>query len=1248
MASDPCLPYVSRVPLSWVDTTGPAAHWLDGTLLFVDVAGFTALSERLSVLGKAGAEELTDLLDGAFARLLAAAYEDGGSLLSFGGDALLLFFHGPSHQQRAAHAAGVIKRRPAEMGVLETSVGGVRLKLSMGAHSGRFLFLVTGEDSRVVLLLGPDATATVRLEQQATAGQVRVGPALAAAVPESVRDGLLVRTPRPVVVQSSFELDEPATPPSRYLSPALREHISGRPTSEHRRVAVGFLQIRGTDALLASDTTRALEALDEVVVTAQRAAAEFGVCLLGSDVDADGAKLILVGGAPRATEHEEERLLRACRTVLDLDTPLQLRSGVTAGHVFVGDVGPSYRRAFTVMGDRVNLAARLMASAAPGELRTTPKVLAASSTLFRTAALEPLRLKGIAEPVEAVAVGAPLGQVHAEGASSLVGRDEELATVEALLGHGAVIEVVGEAGSGKSALLGEVLARTQLPTLRVAAAPYEAATPYGLVKRVLRYLLGVDAEADPREVGRRASELLHELSAMDLALVLIAADAELDGDGPANGPVVQDDLFLQRLARSVLRALELLVIGPALLVVEDVQWSDPQSLQLLKSVSDHLDDHPWVLAVSRRPGGTSPLRGTRIELGPLTDEAATDLVHELTAEAPLPPHRVAALVARSGGNPLFLTELVRTSRDVDDLPDTVEGVVNARLDALPAYLRTMLRQAAVLGASFDLDVLGELAGFVPDREEWRMLEGLLERQGSRAVFASEMFRDVAYASLLFRDRRDLHRTAGKALAARGSADIELLALHAAEAHDDELSWRYGMEAGRRAGARGAHAQAVEAFRRALTAHARGHLGPAEETWHTHALLADALVRAGSPAEALSSYRRARRLCPRPDDPRLCHGEALARIELGQHAGARTWLTRGLRSVTADEEDVALQLLESQAGVQYRQGRYTGALRTLSRILKTTQGTRHLRSYAHAYDLTHLVLTTVGDPRRVEFRTEALAIYEDLQDVTGLAKVLNNLGNDAYYEGRWTEAVALLERSRQYEEADANDVGAAISDANISEMLVDQGLYDDAHRRLTRALRTFVADDFRIGCAEVLNHLGRLELRRSRYDEAAAHLAAAREAVVETGADSMLPDVLVREAELDVLRGRVDAAEQTLDELDQNPEVRAEMALITGRLRAAVAARRGQDDLAESLLRATIASSDASAPLSAALARHSLAMVLARRGDPEEETHRFAALETLRRLGVVQFRDPLAGDDLIVIALPPAVVDLSQRRTRVAV
>jgi class 3 adenylate cyclase len=205
MTGDAYLPYVSRLPLSWPDSDGPVPHWVDGTLLFVDVAGFTALSERLAKTGRAGAEELTDLLNGAFARLLAAAYENGGSLLSFGGDALLLFFEGADHHRRAAHAAGVMRRKPAELGALKTTVGAVRLKLSMGAHSGRFLFLVTGGDSRVVLLLGPDATATVRLEQRATGGQVMMGAALAAEVPEAAGPldegaALLLRTPRPPLV----------------------------------------------------------------------------------------------------------------------------------------------------------------------------------------------------------------------------------------------------------------------------------------------------------------------------------------------------------------------------------------------------------------------------------------------------------------------------------------------------------------------------------------------------------------------------------------------------------------------------------------------------------------------------------------------------------------------------------------------------------------------------------------------------------------------------------------------------------------------------------------------------------------------------------------------------------------------------------------------------------------------------------------------------------------------------------------
>jgi class 3 adenylate cyclase/tetratricopeptide (TPR) repeat protein len=1253
VSPDPYLPYVSRVPLSWVDSPGPSAHWLDGTLVFVDVAGFTALSERLARQGRAGAEELTDLLGVAFAQLLAVAYDDGGSLLSFGGDALLIFFTGPDHARRGAHAAAAISRKPAELGALPSSAGPVRLKLSMGAHSGRYCFLATGEESRVVMLLGEDVTRTVRLEQRANGGQVLLGASLALEVPEAVGEivdgaALLLRRPRPPLVGDPAPLGELRTPASRFLSPMLREHIAGQASSEHRRVAVGFLQLRGTDALLARDALGALEAVDEVVRTAQSAAAEYGVCILGSDVDADGAKLMLVAGAPRANEHEEERLLRMCRAVLDLDTPLALRAGVTAGHVFAGDVGPPYRRTFTVMGERVNLAARLMGSAAPGELRTTPSVLAASSTRFDVTALDPLVLKGIREPVEALVVGAAQGQVEETG-SELFGRDDELRVLREALERpvGGSVELVGDAGSGKSALLATLLGSATCPTLRVAAAPYETATPFGLVKRVLRYLIGVDAEAEARETGRRVAEALSPLGAVDLALILVAADGELDGDGPAAGPPLQDDLFAQRLARAVRRTLELLVPGKALLVVEDVQWADPSSIALLRSIADHLRETPWLLCASRRPSGSSPGkamlgRGEVLWLAPLTPEAATALVHHLTVDTPMTPHRVAALVARSGGNPLFLTELVRVAGSAEDLPESVEAVVHARLDALPTYLRTMLRQAAVLGVVFDLDLLSEIAGFVPDRTEWRQLEGLLERHGSRGEFSSDMYREVAYASLLFRARRALHREAGRILASRGSADVELLALHAAEAQDDELTWRYAASAGHRAAARGAHEAAVTSFERAVVAHHRGRLGAAAETVPVLRSLGDALLRAGRPGEAQAAYRKGRGASPRGPlgDPSLLYGEAKARYERGELGQTRRWITNGLRAAVAGDDDAVLQLLELEASLQLRQGKYVSAERTCQRIIDLTEGTDQLRANAHARDLLHLVLTTVGDPRRAQHRSRALEIYTQLGDVHGQAHVLNNLGMDAYYEGRWTEASELFERSRVAEEEDANDVGAAVSDMNAAEVLLDQGTFDPAHERLMRALRTFLADDFRIGTATVFTYLGRLETRRGRFDEAASHLRAAREAVTEMGADSLLPDVVVREAELAVCSGLVEAASERLDELDRLPDVGSEMRVMSLRFRAAVAARQGQDSLSEQQLREAVALETGTGRFSGALARHSLAVVLARRGDPEAETHRHAALESLRRLGVHQFRDPLAGDDLVVIALPPAVVDLT--------
>ena len=201
-------PYVPRLLLEWRSPSqGPHHRTEDASMAFVDISGFTAMSERLARLGKEGAEEVTEVIGSIFTRLLGVAYENGGSLLKFGGDALLLFFTGASHEVRAAHAAAGMRRGLREIGRIRTSVGIAGLRMHVGIHSGPFDLFVVGEMFRDLVIAGPHATRTVEMESAAVAGEIVVSDRTAAALPPSVlgedRDGgrLLVRSPRPPLMR---------------------------------------------------------------------------------------------------------------------------------------------------------------------------------------------------------------------------------------------------------------------------------------------------------------------------------------------------------------------------------------------------------------------------------------------------------------------------------------------------------------------------------------------------------------------------------------------------------------------------------------------------------------------------------------------------------------------------------------------------------------------------------------------------------------------------------------------------------------------------------------------------------------------------------------------------------------------------------------------------------------------------------------------------------------------------------------
>ncbi|HJW66786.1 MAG TPA: adenylate/guanylate cyclase domain-containing protein, partial [Gaiellaceae bacterium] len=615
-------PFVPRVVIDWLRAEPEAQRRdLEGTLVFVDISGFTAMSERLAQKGKVGAEEVTEVMNLVFARLLEVAYAGGGGLLKFGGDALLLFFTGEQHTERACDAAYGMRKALRELGRPRTSAGPVTLKMHVGIHSDVFDFFLVGGSHRELLLTGPGVTRAVEMEAGAEAGEILISEETAATLPERIlggekEGGLLLKAP-PGAAQW-IEL----LPPAEGLDLAacvpgpVRRHVeSGRAEPEHRQAAVAFVHFGGVDEMLeTSGPDELADALQALVTGAQQVADEHGVTFLETDIDRDGGKIVLVAGAPQTEGEDEERIIRTARGIADLETPLPLRLGVSRGRVFSGEVGAEFRRTYTILGTTAALAARLMGKAKPGQLLTTPDTLERARSAFETTTLEPLTLKGIAEPVTALDVHSVRGveaQVPAAAEQELpfVGRERERAVLSAAVapvraGFGTLVELVGEPGIGKSRLAYDLLEQCgDMLQLTATCEQYESATPYHPFQPLLVELLGVELNGS----GAHNRELLSDrLAQVDEELVpwtpLLAAPLNIEVESTPEVDALDRAFWRARLHGVVAQLLGGLLDGPTLLLFEDVHWMDDASSELLRHLGTQLHNYPWLTCTTRRPG----------------------------------------------------------------------------------------------------------------------------------------------------------------------------------------------------------------------------------------------------------------------------------------------------------------------------------------------------------------------------------------------------------------------------------------------------------------------------------------------------------------------------------------------------------------------------------------------------------------------------------------------------------------------
>ncbi|MET0827053.1 MAG: adenylate/guanylate cyclase domain-containing protein, partial [Acidimicrobiales bacterium] len=538
--------YVPAVAAEWdLDAPGDLHRELDATMCFVDISGFTNLSERLAARGRIGAEELTEVLGRVFGSMISLAHERGGNLVKFGGDALLLLFYGDGHVEQACGAAVEMRVALRESAQITTSVGRVPLKMSVGLHTGTMHAYLVGDSHRELIVTGPGATGTIEMEATADAGQIVVSRAVRDALPRGAAtvakgDGWVLKWRKAPVapVGARPRRDVPIEAVVRCIPVGLRDHLqTGEVEPEHRVGVVGFVKYKGVDDLhhrLGPDAVAA--ALDEVTRVVQRAAEDEGICFLASDIDADGGKFILTAGVPTAVEDDEGRMLRALRVVADAGTTLPIKIGVNRGHVFAGEIGARFRSTYTVMGDTVNLAARLMAAAPAGAIYATPAVLDRSATMFETAELEPFSVKGKSAKVHADGVGAEGGDRDARPTDELpfVGRDAELAVLQTALarlesdGVGGVVELVGEVGAGKTRLVDEATAGLSTPIVTIRGESYASATPYRAFRDPVRRFMGA-AKGGPDGQHAALRDRVRELAPhLEPLLPLVGRVAHID------------------------------------------------------------------------------------------------------------------------------------------------------------------------------------------------------------------------------------------------------------------------------------------------------------------------------------------------------------------------------------------------------------------------------------------------------------------------------------------------------------------------------------------------------------------------------------------------------------------------------------------------------------------------------------------------------------------------------------------------
>ncbi len=563
-------------------------------------------------------------------------------------------------------------------------------------------------------------------------------------------------------------------------------------------------------------------------------------------------------GAPLAHEDHARRAVLAALALrqtlhaqhADLGVPYgvecQFRMGLNSGLVVVGSIGDNLRMDYSAIGDTTHLAARLQQIAEPDTILLSASTCRLVQGYVRLEALAPVQVRGLAEPITPYKIlgtlprRSPVVSRDERPLSRFVGRERELATLEEIFaqveaGHGQVVGIVADAGGGKSRLLYEFrqrVAEKRVTYLEGRCLSYGSRIPYHPILDVVRQNCGITERDTATTVLDKVRFALHEvgMDAVATAPYLLHMLGVQEGTDPI---AVLTPEALKTCTFETLRQMSLAGSQrrPLLVAVEDLHWMDTTSEAYLALLVESLAGAAIMLLTTYRPPWLDKSYATQLALRSLAPPEALTVVRTTRPDAALPAQLEQTIVEKAEGNPFFLEELARAVLEPGALqsavsvPDTIQGVLSARIDRLPEDHKRLVQTAAVLGREFSrrlLEAVWDGGAVDPLLVELQRLEFLYERTGAEEptyVFKHALTQEVAYDSLLTTRRQALHAAAGHALERRYADRLDevadRLAYHYARTDNTAKAVEYLTRVAERAARSFAHPEALTALEEAL-------------------------------------------------------------------------------------------------------------------------------------------------------------------------------------------------------------------------------------------------------------------------------------------------------------------------------------------------------------------------------------------------------------------------------------------------